>query len=470
MDNRIKRAIHGSGLLVSGQVASQLFSFGRNILLARLLFPEDFGIAAMLMLVVYTLDMLSNLSVDRLLVQAADGNQSEFQDTAHSIQAIRGVGAACVILLISTPMAKFFDVPEAAWAFKTISLVPFIKGLAHLDRKRQHKDMRFGADVVSEVIPQGIAFVASIPFAWLFEGYSALVWLVILQTTTQTIITHVVAERQYRFHLNSEYVHRLTNFGWPLAINGLLISITMQGDKFIVGKLYSARELGIYSIAFSLTMLPAMSIARATSSVLLPLLSEQQKDLVHFDTLLRHTSAIVSCGACLFAMAFIALGPAIVLLLYGKAYSEAASVVGWLSVMHGVRLMRDVQSQAAMALGESKNPMYANIVRNLVMCAMVVVGLNKLPLFWFGVCGSIGEGLAMIVSAELLCREHHLKRSSTLFYPWLSLLCISICGIISAVMAIHGTPFQQIVTLSFGMLTAGLLFFILPNWRKAFDS
>ena len=91
-----------SGVLVvcSGQGLVQLLMLGRNVVLARLLGPAEMGSAAALVITASLLDMISNLSADKLLIQAADGDSPRFQATAQAIHVIRGVVQAMGLVLL----------------------------------------------------------------------------------------------------------------------------------------------------------------------------------------------------------------------------------------------------------------------------------------------------------------------------------------------------------------------------------
>ena len=76
-------------MLSGTQAVGQFCSLGRNIIVARVLSPADFGVAAIFLMTVNLMDMISNMSLDRLLVQAEDGDEEDFQRTAHSLNLFR---------------------------------------------------------------------------------------------------------------------------------------------------------------------------------------------------------------------------------------------------------------------------------------------------------------------------------------------------------------------------------------------
>lgn len=131
------RLVAGQGaMLFSGFAASQVMSFLRNALLGHALAKGDFGIAAILTLLLQLLDSLTDLGVDRLIVQAPDGNRRRFVATQHLALVLRGVLIGAVLFLASPVIADFFAVPQATWAFAAIALVPIIKGFQHLEDRK----------------------------------------------------------------------------------------------------------------------------------------------------------------------------------------------------------------------------------------------------------------------------------------------------------------------------------------------
>src|SRR2546427_4498591 len=94
--------------LGADQVFVQACSFLRNVIIARLVSPEDFGIAVTFALTLYFLEMISNLATETLLVQAEDGNDPNFQRAAHLAQAGRSLANALLLFLLAGPVSNLF--------------------------------------------------------------------------------------------------------------------------------------------------------------------------------------------------------------------------------------------------------------------------------------------------------------------------------------------------------------------------
>jgi O-antigen/teichoic acid export membrane protein len=399
-------AVKGGLKLGFGQVISQVCSFARSIILARLISPANFGIAATFAMTFSLLEMLSNLSADKLLIQAKEGNDPDLQSTAQMLNVIRGSINAAIIFALAIPVARLFGVPQAAWAFECLALVPLIRGFAHLDFNRLQREIRFGPSVKIDVATNVIATLAAFPLGWWLRDYSAMLWLLVLQAVGFAVGSHLVAERRYSLSWHPEYVKKMAEFGWPLLINGILMFGIFEGDRLVIGashrlfarSIYTLTDLGVYSVAFSLTMAPTMFVANVCNPLFLPLLSQVQGSIQQFNRRYSACSELVALLAAGISIPFIIAGGRGVILIYGPKYQAAGAVIGWLAAMWALRMIRVTPTLAAMALGDTSNAMISNVLRSTALVGILCAAALGSHLYWISICGFVGEVMATGVS------------------------------------------------------------------------
>lgn len=423
------RIIRGAVVLTGGQAVSQALSLVRNIIIARLLNPTDMGIAATFAITVTSLEIISNLAVDMLLVQAKDGDDPVFQGTAHLYQAFRGLLIGLLILACAPIIAWLFDTPQAQWAYKLVALVPVFRGFMHLDWKRLQRKMHYHTAVIVEVIPQIIATLAAFPIAIWLGDYSAVLWLIIMQAATGLLVSHLIAKRVYQLNWNREFATRLIVFGWPLLINGFLMIGALQGDRLIVGAFYSMTELGVYSVAFSLALTIAAILAKISTSLLLPLFARMQDQQIEFRECYIIIVQVLALIGGVVALPFVSVGGHLVVLIFGKQYTAAFSFTPWLGVLLAVHIFRLAPTIAALARGDTKNSMIANIFRFLGVAAAVVVAWQRAPLSAIVLCGIGGEFLAFISVIYRLQKRQSIKFTESLFPPVIVSIVLFLAGV-----------------------------------------
>lgn len=429
-----RSAILKGGLkLGTGQVVSQACAFLRSVILGRLISPANFGIAATFAMTFYLLDMISNLAADTLLIQSPEGDNPSFENTAHLWQAGRGLVNAILLLVIAGKASQLFGDPQAKWAFQVLAVVPLITGFTHFDKSRVQREMRFEPSVWVDVSSNVLVTLTALPLALWRRDYSAMLWVLVLQAVCSTVASFIVAERPYGWAWDSLYARKILAFGWPLTVNGLLMFLIFQGDRFVIGAAnhifrkttYSLADLGVYSIAFGLTMAPTMMVIKVTSSLFLPSLSKVQNLRSRFDQRYLACCQALSVMAAAIAIPFMVSGGWLVTVVYGQKYAGAAGFIGWLGAMWALRIFRVGPTLAAMALGDTKNAMVSNIARTLGFVGVLLVAASGYSMAWIAACGFGGELLALAVCIWRLEREHAV----------LAKVCLRPAGISAAGMA-----------------------------------
>ena len=349
---------------------------------------------------------MSDLSVDKVLIQSERGDEPAMQGTAHSVLVLRGVLLALVLLALSGPVSALFNVPGARWAFACGALVPLIRGFTHLDPVRVQRGMRYLPVTLAEVCPQALATVAAWPVAVWVGNYAAVLWLMIGQSVATVVFSHLLARRRYELSFDRQSLRILTAFALPLVANGLLLFAANQGDRAIVGAAYSMDVLGVYAVAAVLIGTPGFILAKTATALGLPILARVQGSPGPFLTRYSLCIEALCLIAAAVAVPLIVGGDRLVTLVYGHQYSGAQAYVAWLGAMYAVWALRIGPTLAAMSRGDTVNAVVANIAR---ACALVgVIGATAMGagLEWVVIWGLAGEGAALLVSTRRLRRVH----------------------------------------------------------------
>ena len=425
-----------SWLVTANQIVSEGAILLRNVLLARLLGPEQMGMALMLAILLRCLEMISYLAADRLLVQARDGNTSRFQANAHGLEVMRGMLSGSLLGALATPAAFAFGHPEMAPAFVALGLVPLLRGFSHLDYRRMQRILDFGPTFRVESPANLVATLSVWPVWMLTRDYTALVWVSLVQAITHVALSHVLAVRPYRLRIEGPYLVRMLSFGWPMLLNSLLMFGVFQGDRLIVALSISAQELGSYALALQLGLLPTLVLARGSLSLLLPLLARQQDKAPAFAELYQRAMLILIALACLFFLGYALLGGQVVSLIFGTAYSLELPALALIGYALSIRIVRVGPSTAALALGDSRTLLQANLARLLGLLFSLWAGLTGLGLIFIVAGAAAGESMALLAGLSLVKHRHRVVHN------WPVLLAVPAClvGLATAFMLVPHSP------------------------------
>lgn len=394
-----------SGMLVFGSnIIDAIIVLLRNILLARLLSVEDFGIAATFSIFVTLMDAAQTAGLNRIIVQAQDSQERRVLDSVHGIQVLLGLMTAVVILAVAWPYALALGTGGLVWAYVVLAAVPVIRAFCNLDSYRQQREGRFGPTVARQLIPQVASLAAVWPaFLWLGD-YRAMLVSILVQQIVLLGVTNLTSAQPFAIRYDRQISARVFRFGWPLFVNALLMFFVANGDRMIVSNQFGLTALGWFSIAFMLTLMPTMMIARSLQTLMLPAMAKVQDNLPQLQRQNDLLASLVMLILVGFVGFFALFGELILVHIFGEKFRPAEPFLVLLAIMQGIRLVRAVPALTAMATAETKNPLYTNIVRGLAIPVALGVAVVTHNIYWMLVAGIAGEVFSALAAGWLAQR------------------------------------------------------------------
>ena len=134
------RILRSGAWVVLGYGSSQLIRLASNLILARLLFPEAFGLMALISVVTIGLALFSDIGISPSIAQSKRGDDPDFLNTAWTLQVIRGAVLCVLTALLAAPMARFYDEPQLATYLPIAGLSLLIAGFnpTRIDTAQRH--------------------------------------------------------------------------------------------------------------------------------------------------------------------------------------------------------------------------------------------------------------------------------------------------------------------------------------------
>lgn len=463
----LARRVLGSAFTIgSGQVVSQVLSLVRNAVVARLIGPDDWGIAVTFAIAMSLMDLLSDIAVDRLLVQAPDGEEPRFQGTAQAIQIVRGCALALGLVALAGPIASLFQASEHAWAYRVLALVPLARCLRHLGIVRVQRQYRFAPYVLADVVAQCAGLCAGVAVALIKRDFSAALWSLITYAAAFSVLSHLLAREPFRVSWDGGLLRRFVAFGWPLMLNGLMMFIGLQSDKIIIGAAFENSDLGVYGAAFLLAMGPAIVLAKLNRMIALPTLSECGEDRDAWLSRYRTGGALLAASACGMGALLILGGTPIMRVVYGDDYIAGGALLSVLGAAQASRAFRSAPSVAAMSKADSKNLMMANLVRLLAVPVMIWLAVIGEGLVAFAFAALAGELVSFVVATQGLSKRHGMPVRLSYIPGGAMLLVFALCGLLSGVVDSLGTG-AGIAFAALGAITSAAAMLLLPGLGPA---
>ncbi|MCB2095427.1 MAG: oligosaccharide flippase family protein [Rhodobacteraceae bacterium] len=380
-------------MLVSGNAFGSALLLARNLIVARLISPEDYGIASTFAISMSIVEMLSNFGLNQMIVVDKDGDDPRVQSGLQGFQVLRGLTSSLLLWAISGAYARFLGIADLAWAYQVIAFIPLVNGLQHFDVHRLKRHLKFTPSILSLSVPPLVSVLALWPLALIYDDYRIMLAALFVQAGAMVVLSHLTAERPYRVRLDLGQMRAATGFGWPLLVNGILLFGVFNGERLIVGRELGMLQLGHFSMALTLTLTPTLVLAGSCQTFFLPQLSAARERPEAFQWLGIATMESSLVIGVLLVLGVSLVGAPVVDLLLGQKYATMIPILVPITVLQAVRVAKTGGAVVALARGQSGNAMAANLFRVL-----------SLPVSWWAVIRT-GDVLVIIwiaTAAEVL--------------------------------------------------------------------
>ena len=386
------KALRGGAWLGLGSVTAQVFRFGRNILLTRLLAPESFGVMAIVLSVSSMMDTFTEIGIKEAIIQNANGHEEEYVNSAWWLSFVCWVVIYALVFIFAPQVASFYHNP-ALTSLMRIALLSVVLNGAMSPRAfvalklmnfKKWAIISYGSSLAGTLLTIGLTLVLRNVWA-LAIGFAA-------EYAVLCLASYALCPFRPTYRIHKDSARELLTFSRGIFGLSFLNLIFARTDIFVLGKLVSADQLGIYTIATYLAQVPASFAMTWLGQILMPMFSHLKEDYARVnDALGKVTSTIV----VLFMPAFIFVllaGHTLLSVLYGPRYAGAF----WpLAVAVLVAFVNIANGQITTVLYAAGKP-HLHRLCVLIMAIVMIVLIYPAVHYW-GLAGAQLAAFAAIV-------------------------------------------------------------------------
>lgn len=390
------RIMRSSMLVVGGFGFSQALRLASNLLLTRLLFPEAFGMMALVTVMIQGLYQFSDVGVTPAILQSKRGDERAFLDTAWTIQVLRGFGLWAGAALLAWPISVFYGEEQLMYLLPVAAAALAIAGFNPTRMDTANRHLNLGRVTAIDMGVQVIGIIVAVLLAWLTGSVWALVISGLVSAAAQLALnTLLLPGQNNRFRWEAEAVQELINFGKWIFLSTIAGFLFTQADKILFGKYLSLDTFGIYNIGFFLAAFPLLLGNMVTGKILIPIYRETPpKESPANFAKLRKMRMVVTAGMMVMVTVFAVTGIWLVEIMYDPRYDMAGPVVVLIACMQIPMLIGLTYEHAALAMGDSKRFFVLAGARAVITIGTLLVGLE--------LAGLLGGILARGVSTILV--------------------------------------------------------------------
>lgn len=396
-DNELtKSTLKGGSLLFLAAIAQIIFQFASVAILARLLSPADFGIAAVALIVIEFSQGLALLGIRPAIVQRAKLSDADIR-VAYTIALIMSSALTVLVFISAGLISRLLRTPTAEPMISALSIIFLIQAQSAVSeglaaRERQFK-LLASRRFLSYLVGYGLVGVTSALYGL---GAWSLILAKIADATMTAVLLSFGARHSRRPLLSAAELKRFSDFGAGYTIHQLFNTLANQADNAVVARILGPAALGLYSRSYQIMRLPSLLIGNIIEDAASPGFSAVQNDKQRLARGFLRGLSTVNILLYLAAAICAILAPEIVAIALGPNWTSAAPLLALFSIAIPFRSTQ----RLATVVSRAKGANWSIAFRQMIYFIFVVVG-SWIGSKW-GLAGVVGGvTIAILVQTVL---------------------------------------------------------------------
>lgn len=366
--------------------AGQAIRLATNVVLARLLVPELFGVMQIVLSLQTGAALLSDIGLNQNIVYSKHAEDPEFYNTAWTLQVVRGVLLWLVFSIATLPVAHFYRSPVLVRILPVMALTFIIYGLTSNSRALLQKRMQYNLLTAFETGTAIVGSVALVIIAYLDPTIWALVFGNLAGALATMIGSYLILPNfRHRFFISKQHAKEIVSFGKWIFVASIVYYLSTNFDRLYLAKIVPLSLFGVYGIARSFADLLNVLVQRLGNNVVFPFLASHshiaRPELrAQLAPIRMRFMALAGLGLSLFAT----MADLLIKALYDQRYQAAAWMLPVLIVGAWFAILASISESTLLGIGR---PNYSVVGNGLKFC-FLAIGLY-LSATRYGVLGGV---------------------------------------------------------------------------------
>jgi O-antigen/teichoic acid export membrane protein len=383
------RIVSGLAWKAGSQVSLQLTRMVVALVLARMLAPHDWGLAAMVLafsgfVVVFTDNALGTALIQRDRLFAGD------RSTVFWISAALGLLLTLGGFAAAGPLASFYGEPEVQALFTVLAVTFFVSSLGTTQAALLIRDMQFRILELRLIAATLVGAGCAIAVAW--SGLGA--WAIVTQQLTEAVVSTTLlwwwSPWRPSFTFSWPSVRRLGRFAGNVFGENALYQAGRALGVLLIGRGLGAAALGAYALATTVVLLPFTRLGVPLQQVFLPAFSRMQDDRERMADIWIRVTRLVGAITIPALVGLVIVAPDFVRVVLGSRWEEAVPLIQILAWAALIQALQTLNGEVLLALNRS-----GTLLRFTMLWLVATVGAVALGLRW----GLLGVAVSYTVAA-----------------------------------------------------------------------
>lgn len=364
----------GSGLVWNflERGGMQIINFLVQLVLARLLTPEDYGILAILSVFISLSSTFVNNGLSNAVIQKKNSDSKDFNTVFYFQLAVSAFFVA-LLFLLAPWVSRYYENPDLTLYLRVMSLTLLIDALYAMQMAKLKITMQFKKRFFANVA--GIFVQAAVGIGMALAGCG--IWSLIASQLAQKLVLMLMLTALIRWFPRAEFsfarLGQLFGYSWKLFVGWLIGTIHQDIYAFIIGKYFSTATLGYYNRASNLPQTVTKTVNETVSNVMFPALSKLQDDAEAFKKNTRRMMSLTCFLIWPITAGIAAVSESFVMVILTEKWAASIPMMQLFALAYGFNVISTANMQPFNALGRSDIFMKLEMVKRSVSVALLLV-------------------------------------------------------------------------------------------------
>ncbi|HEX5166495.1 MAG TPA: lipopolysaccharide biosynthesis protein [Thermomicrobiales bacterium] len=367
-----KRAAGGAVWIFVSFALSKVFGLASNVVLARLLTPEHFGLVAFAMVVIGAFTLLQDLGVPDALIYN-QRTTTELLQTALAINLGAAVVLFCISALLAPLLARLGGDATIAPIVIVLAIGLIFSAAGSVQNALLSKQLAFRRRTLPDIVSLATESVVAIGLALAGFGVWSLVIGFLTLNLTKTLMLWYLSDAHPLPRYHASLAGQLVGYGKHVSLNAIVGFAANNVDYLIVGYVLGPRALGIYTLAFMVANIPTTAISQVLRTAMFPVYASLRQDRQRMVTLFEDVFVVVWTLSIGTGLVIFICAPLYMSLLLGDKWSTIGDPLRILTIFGVLRSIGAVFPPVYKALGRPDMDWKFTLARLLVSAPLMML-------------------------------------------------------------------------------------------------
>lgn len=373
-----QKTIKGLSWAFIDRFANQISQFIFGIILARLLSPAEYGLIGMLAIFFEIADTFIMAGFSEALIRKTDPTRKDYS-TIFLVNVATGALFYALLCIAAPSISWFFNQPDLTPIIWVMGSTIVINALSMVARVPLTKNLDFKSLATISVVSNIVSGAVAIVLAFKGWGVWSLVWRNIVQSLATTLLVFVFSKPNFGLQFSRASFREIFGFGSKLLISRLFLEVYNNLYYLLIGKFFSARELGLYTRANGYKDMFSRTLHNVIQSVSFPALAEIKDDNLRLKNAYRRLVQTTTYLTAILMFGLAATADNFILGLIGPKWTDAIPYLQLLSIAGIFYPLHYINLNILVIKGHSGTHLKLEFLTKLIAVPALLTG------FFFGI-------------------------------------------------------------------------------------